>query len=87
MKTAVRKIGNSLGIILNKEITGSLGIHESDELEVSVARDGRTILISPLSSPHAEWEAWLKSHPKAKSEGLLLVEDEGLSADDKEWVW
>jgi antitoxin component of MazEF toxin-antitoxin module len=87
MKTSVRKIGNSLGIILGKEITGPLQLHESDELEVSVARDGRTILISPLLSPHAEWEAWFKTHPKIKSEGLLLDEDEGLAADEEEWVW
>ena len=87
MKTAVRKIGNSLGIILSKEITGPLRLHESDELEISVADDGRTILISPLTSPHAEWEAWLKAHPKTKPEGLLLGEDEGLATDEEEWVW
>ncbi len=87
MKTIVRKVGNSLGILLSKEITGPLQIHESDEFEVSVAPDGRTILISPLTSPHAEWESWLNAHPQTPSEGLLLGEDEGLSSDSKEWVW
>jgi antitoxin component of MazEF toxin-antitoxin module len=87
MKTTVRKIGNSLGVILSKEVVGPLKLQESDELDVSVSLDGRAIIISPLQTPHTEWEAWFKAHPRAISEGPLMGEDEGLISDKEDWVW
>lgn len=87
MKTAVRKIGNSLGIILGKEVTEPLELHESDEVNISVAPDGRTLVLEPIRSPHDEWKAWLDAHPKVGSEGLVMGEDEGLDSDSEDWVW
>ncbi len=87
MKTAVRKIGNSLGLILSKEVTGPLKLKESDELDVSISLDGRAIIISPLKTPHSEWEAWFKAHPRAITEGTIMGEDEDLISDKEDWIW
>jgi putative addiction module antidote len=37
----VRKIGNSLGVVLPKETLAQLGVGEGDELIVSEAHDGK----------------------------------------------
>jgi putative addiction module antidote len=52
MKLKVRKIGNSLGVVLPKEILGSLNIAEGDELMASVANDG--FRLSPFDPDVAE---------------------------------
>ncbi len=39
-KLKVRKIGNSLGVVLPKELLAELGVGEGDELVATSAQDG-----------------------------------------------
>ena len=66
----IRKIGNSLGILISKEIQESLNVSEGDLLDLVKAAKGKAILKSHLPH-HSEW----------KFEG-----DTTLSNEDKEWL-
>ena len=50
----IRKIGNSLGILIPKEIQESLNVSEGDFLDLVKAAKGRAILKSHLPH-HSEW--------------------------------
>lgn len=66
----IRKIGNSLGILIPKEIQDSLNISEGDLLDFIKVSKGKVMLESHLPH-HSEW----------KFEG-----DTSLSNEDKEWL-
>lgn len=48
MKKRLTKIGNSLGVVLDRPILEQLGVDAETELEIST--DGSVILISPVRS-------------------------------------
>lgn len=48
----VRKVGNSVGLILPKEVLAQLGIREGDKLHVMKRPDG-SINLSPFDPKHA----------------------------------
>ena len=52
-KTAVRKVGNSLGITLPKTIIESYNLSEGDELHLIETNEG--IILSPFNPKFAEW--------------------------------
>jgi len=66
----IRKIGNSLGILIPKEIQDSLNISEGDLLDFITVVKGKAMLESHLPH-HSEW----------KFEG-----DTSLSDEDKTWL-
>lgn len=66
----IRKIGNSLGILIPKEIQDSLNISEGDLLDFIKVAKGKAMLESHLPH-HSEW----------KFEG-----DTSLSDEDKIWL-
>ncbi|MGC4025122.1 MAG: AbrB/MazE/SpoVT family DNA-binding domain-containing protein [Mesorhizobium sp.] len=43
MNTVIRKIGNSEGVILPKELLSKLNLHAGDALEVTESPDGLTL--------------------------------------------
>ncbi len=53
MKLEIKKIGNSTGIILPKELLARLGLKQGDSLTVSEGPD-RTITITPYSDDDNE---------------------------------
>lgn len=83
MKTKLRKIGNSSGIILSKRILEQLDIEENDELKLAV-EDGK-ILIEKVSEGRANWkEQFLQA-------GSLTDHDHEMTFsnqfDEEEWTW
>ena len=83
MKTKLRKIGNSSGIILSKRILEQLDIEENDELKLAV-EDGK-ILIEKVSEGRANWkELFLQA-------GSLTGHDHEMTFsnqfDEEEWTW
>lgn len=48
MKKRLTKIGNSLGVVLDRPLLDQLGIDGDTELEIST--DGSVVLISPVRS-------------------------------------
>ena len=52
-KTAVRKVGNSLGITLPKAIIENYHLSEGDELHLVETNEG--IVLSPFDPEFADW--------------------------------
>lgn len=52
-KTAVRRVGNSLGITLPKTIVENYHLTEGDELHLVETREG--IVLTPFDPAFAEW--------------------------------
>ena len=83
MKTKLRKIGNSSGIILSKRILEQLNIEEEDELKLAV-KDGK-ILIEKISATRENWE-----HQFLNAGSLQDTDHEmtfSTEFDEKEWTW
>lgn len=53
MKLQIKKIGNSTGLILPKELLARLNLEQGDEVIVSEGPDG-TFTVSPYSDDDAE---------------------------------
>lgn len=66
----IRKVGNSLGVILPKEIQDALEVSEGDIIELTKIAN-KKVLIETSLSHHSEW----------KFEG-----DKKLSREEKEWL-
>ena len=60
LKTAVRRVGNSLGVTLPKTIVENYSLNEGDELHLIETREG--IMLTPFNPQFAEWA---KAYDKA----------------------
>lgn len=78
MRTSLRKVGNSRGVIIPARLLAECEMGD----EVDIRLEGKTLLISPVNPPRA---GWFKNYkPETDSEPLAeLASDEG----DEEWVW
>lgn len=74
MASAIRKIGNSAGVILPKPVLETLGAKLGDRIEF-VSEDGRVFLSPVAADPRAGWEEDSKRLGAA-----------GLSEEDREWL-
>ncbi|SEG64837.1 AbrB/MazE/SpoVT family DNA-binding domain-containing protein [Sphingobacterium lactis] len=82
MKTKVRKIGNSYGIIIGKHILDQLQV--TDEVSLSV-QDSK-IIIEAVKTKHREnWEEMLLKANSLKDEEVLEYLDNDF--DKTEWTW
>jgi antitoxin MazE len=83
MKARLRKIGNSQGIILPKEVIEMCSLEK--EVEITVADN--QIIIQASKSKRSSWEEAFKN-AKGKDEGVLdnadLIQNEW---DNEEWEW
>ncbi|UZU00033.1 hypothetical protein ODZ84_10890 [Chryseobacterium fluminis] len=83
MKTKVRKIGNSFGIIIGRKILDQVAVDK----EVSLTVEDSKIIIEAVKSnnPREHWEEMLL---KANSlEDKELLEDFENEFDKSEWTW
>jgi putative addiction module antidote len=65
-KTAVRKVGNSLGITLPKTLVVNLRLHEGEELNLVETAEG--VLLTPYNPEFGKWvEAYEKTNRKYKN--------------------
>jgi antitoxin MazE len=86
MSSAIRKIGNSAGVIIPKPVLETLGAKLGDRIDF-VAEDGRVFLSPVRADPREGWEEAAKA---IAAEGLTEEEREWLDApltDDEDWVW
>ena len=83
MKLKMRKIGNSRGIILPKEVIIRCGLE--DEVEIVVFND--QVIIQAPKSKRSSWEAAFKRAAE-KDQGMLdnadLIRNDW---DGEEWEW
>ncbi|WKK58428.1 hypothetical protein [Sphingobacterium sp. BN32] len=82
MKTKVRKIGNSFGIIIGKQILDQL--HVTDEVSLSV-EDSKIIIEAVKSKPRKNWEEMLLKANSLKDKEVLEYFDNDF--DKTEWTW
>jgi antitoxin MazE len=86
MSSAIRKIGNSAGVILPKPVLETLGAKLGDRIDF-VSEGGRVFLSPVTADPR---EGWAEAAKAIAAEGLTEEEREWLDApltDDKDWVW
>ncbi len=53
LKTAVRRVGNSLGVTLPKTVVENYSLNEGDELHLIETKEG--IMLTPFDPQFAEW--------------------------------
>ena len=83
MKTKLRKIGNSSGVILSKRVLEEVNIDPKDELEI-VVKEGK-ILIQKVAELRNNWkEQFLKSGSLQDSPVEMEFPNK---FDDEEWTW
>lgn len=83
MRTTIRKIGNSSGIIIHKVMLEALKIEEKDELELSI-QDGK-IMISKAKEPRKNWKEQFLSAGSTEDESIEM--DFQNQFDGEEWTW
>ncbi len=84
MKSAVRKIGNSSGVIIPKPFLAEIGSKPGDKVDMLV-EDGRIIITPVRSEPRAGWPEDAK---RVADEGDdALVWPEFSNEDDRELKW
>ena len=90
MRTALRKMGNSEGVILPKSVLTELGVKTGTKFDVKV-KDSAFVLTPVADDPRKLWEAELKAAAEA-GELDELTEDERAwmsfgNESDAEWEW
>ena len=84
MKSAIRKMGNSHGVIIPKPLLAEAGVKAGDQVDV-VVKAGK-IVIAPLQGdPRAAWAKECKALADAGEDGLVWPEFG--NEDDKNLVW
>ena len=84
MRTTLRKVGNSSGVIIPKAVLNEIGASAGDEMELSV--QGKRIVIARLEPhPRAGWEEASKAIAEAGDDKLVWPEFGNL--DDDCWRW
>ena len=82
MKTKIRKIGNSFGIIIGKQILDQLQI--TDEVSLRV-EDSKIIIEAVKSKPREKWEEMLLKANSLNDNEVLEYFDNDF--DKTEWTW
>lgn len=82
MKTKVRKIGNSFGIIIGKKILDQVSVKQEVSLYV---QDSKIIIEAVKSNPRENWEEMLLKAKSLKDKEFL--EDFENEFDKSEWTW
>ncbi|MFN4063686.1 hypothetical protein GO613_03890 [Azoarcus communis] len=78
MRTTVRKIGNSRGILIPAPLLAECGI--ADEVEMRL--DGARIVIEPVQPSRTGWFDHYRAEADTDAWGTLPVD-----ADAGEWEW
>ena len=84
MRAAVRKMGNSAGVIIPKPILAEVGVQAGDNLDLSLD-DGRIVLAPAKRHPRAGWAEAAQRIAESKDDALVWPEF--ANADDADLRW
>jgi antitoxin MazE len=84
MKTAIRKMGNSHGVIIPKPLLAEIGVNANDEVDMKV-ENGKLVIVPFGHDPRAGWAEECKALVEAGEDGLVWPEFPN-KGDDK-LVW
>ena len=73
MRAAVRKLGNSSGVIIPKSLLGELGVAVGDPVEMTLEA-GRIVLIPIKRRARAGWAEASRSLAEARDDSLVWPE-------------
>lgn len=74
MRGAIRRMGNSSGVLIPKPLLDEVGAKVGDEVDIQV-QEGRIVVALPKPHPRAGW-----------AEDAALVGADELSEDDLAWL-
>ena len=85
METAVKKIGNSAGVVIPKPMLQEIGAEAGDRVDLRVA-DGR-IIVEPVRKTVRKGWAEAAAAIAAAGDDELVLGDFPNDDDDQEWTW
>ncbi|MBS1947951.1 MAG: hypothetical protein JST47_09305 [Bacteroidetes bacterium] len=92
MQTNLKRVGNSLGVILNKKLLSQVGINDTSDIIIEAKNN--TIMISaavgrrPLNRDLSTWRKQIKAAVKKGQKPEKNVWANRISArEEKEWTW
>ena len=84
MRSAVRKMGNSSGIIIPKPLLAELGVKAGDDVDLAF-QDGRLVIEALKTNPRAGWAEDARRIATAEDDHLVLDEFGNEGDDDLTW--
>ncbi len=78
MRTSIRKVGNSRGIIIPAALLAACEMSD----EVNIRLEGKSLVIASVRCPRAGWFDGYKADADAEPLATLSVDEES-----GEWVW
>ncbi len=84
MRTAIRRMGNSNGLILPKPVLAQLGLHPGDTLDLSL-EEGRLVLVPSAGGPREGWAEAARQIAAAGDDALVWPDF--ANAEDAELQW
>jgi antitoxin MazE len=84
MRSSVRKIGNSAGVILPKPFLASIGAEAGDAVDVTMEDDRIIIVAAPKKHPREGWAEEAKAMAEAGADGPVWPEFSN-DFDAEEW--
>jgi antitoxin MazE len=84
MRTALRKMGNSSGVIIPKPFLAEIGARTGDDLDIAV-EDGRIVIIATKRKPREGWAEASRAISEAGDDALAWPEF--ANEDDETLTW
>lgn len=86
MQSAVKKIGNSAGVVIPKPLLSEIGAKAGDDIDISV-QDGRIVI--ELVTKKDPREGWAEDAAALVAAGdyEIVLGDFPNDFDDQEWTW
>lgn len=84
MKTAIRKMGNSQGVIIPKPLLAEIGAAANDQVDMKV-EEGRIVIAPVKDDPRAGWAEDSKRLAEAGEGGLVWPEFPNKDDENLEW--
>jgi len=86
MKSNIRKIGNSKGIVIPPAFLAEFRLEKDSDVEIELRSDG--ILIKPTGNPRAGWEQRFQENSGQVEEPESdFYEGISNAFDEEEWTW
>ena len=86
MQSAVKKFGNSAGVVIPKLLLTEIGAKVGDDIDIGV-QDGRIVIeLVAKKNPREGW-AEAAAAIAAAGDDELVLGDFPNDFDDEEWVW
>ena len=84
MRSTVRKMGNSSGVIIPKPLLAEIGAKAGDDVELRV-EEGRLIIVPSRETPRAGWAEDAKQVAGADDDSLVWPDFGNVDDDRLEW--